>query len=68
MKKASTFSREGYDCWMSWMLAVLLKPFIAVAFFLLAWGVSRLLWHIIPEGKWKTILYSPPSWLRDRER
>jgi hypothetical protein len=52
---------------MTWLLAVLLKPFFAVAFFMIAWVISRLLWKIIPDGKWKKILYSPPFWLRERK-
>lgn len=52
---------------MSWWLAVLLKPFVALVFFLLAWAVARALHRVIPEGKAKRILYSPLPWLRKKE-
>lgn len=49
-----------------WMWAVFLKPFVALAFFLLAWVIAQLLRRYIPEGKIKRVLYSPPFWLRDK--
>jgi branched-subunit amino acid ABC-type transport system permease component len=59
MKKAPTFLREDYTEWMTWLLALVLKPFIAVAFFMLAWMISRVIWRYLPESKLKTILFSP---------
>jgi hypothetical protein len=50
---------------MTWLLAAFLKPFIAVAFFMLAWLISRLFWRYLPEGKVKNILFSPIT--RNRE-
>jgi len=44
---------------MSLFLALLLKPFVAVLFFLVAWSIARLLSKIIPEGRIKRALYSP---------
>jgi hypothetical protein len=59
MKKAPHVSVKGYDCAMNWLLALFLKPFIAVAFFMVAWLISRLFWRYIPDGKIKKILFSP---------
>lgn len=44
---------------MNWFLALLLKPFVAVLFFVAAWALSRLVWHWMPAGRIKTILFSP---------
>lgn len=65
MKKAPNIAARGYTDWMEWLLAIFVKPFFAVAFFMLAWAISRLLWRIIPDGKIKKALYSPPPWLRN---
>jgi hypothetical protein len=52
---------------MDWWLALIVKPFAAVAFFVVAWLVARLLHRIIPDGKIKRHLYSPLPWLRKRD-
>ena len=44
---------------MEWVLALSLKPFVAVVFLLAAYYLSRLLWRFIPDGRIKRILYSP---------
>jgi hypothetical protein len=52
---------------MDWWLAVLLKPFAALVFFLFVWLIARVLHGLIPEGKAKRLLYSPLPWLRKKE-
>jgi hypothetical protein len=42
-----------------WLLALIVKPFVAVAFFLLAWAISRVIWRYLPDSKIKRILFSP---------
>jgi hypothetical protein len=50
----------SYHCKMTnFILAIVLKPFIALIFFLAAWSISRLLSKVIPDGKAKRILFSP---------
>jgi hypothetical protein len=44
---------------MTWLLALVLKPFFAVAFLMVAWMISRVIWRYMPEGKLKTRLFSP---------
>jgi hypothetical protein len=43
----------------NWLIALVLKPFVAVIFFVLAWAISRLFWRYLPEGKVKKVLFSP---------
>lgn len=43
----------------NWVLALFLKPFFAVAFLLVAWGISRLIWRLMPDSKLKRTLFSP---------
>jgi hypothetical protein len=44
---------------MSWVLALVLKPFFAVLFFTAAWLLSRVVWRYMPPGKFKDRLFSP---------
>lgn len=44
---------------MNWLLAVLLKGFFAVAFFMVVWLIAAGLYKVIPDGKIKRALYSP---------
>ena len=45
-------------------IALLVKPFAALAFFLVAWLIAKALKRLIPEGRLKQVLYSPLPWLR----
>lgn len=40
----------------NWQLALLIKPFGVLAFWLVAAVVARYLMRLIPEGKWKRLL------------
>ena len=44
---------------MSWLIAVVLKPFVAVAFMLMLYGIKTLILRFIPEGKVRRILLLP---------
>jgi hypothetical protein len=44
---------------MSWLLAMLLKPFVAAAYLLALLGIKTLVLRLIPEGKLKRILLLP---------
>jgi hypothetical protein len=51
---------------MDLFLELFARPFITLAFFLVAWFISRLIYGLIPEGKVKRAIYSPLPWLRKR--
>lgn len=44
---------------MEWALAIVLKPFIAVLFFFLAFLIAAVIHRLMPNGKLKRILFSP---------
>lgn len=44
---------------MSWLIAVVVKPFIAVAFMLALYGIKTLILRFIPDGKVKNMLLLP---------
>jgi membrane protein required for beta-lactamase induction len=44
---------------MNLFWSILLKPFAAVALFVLAWAVARTIHRFMPEGRLKRILFSP---------
>jgi hypothetical protein len=43
---------------MSWLIAVFLRPFVALLLFLLAWWIARKIHWLIPPGKIRALLYS----------
>ena len=43
----------------SWLLALVLKPFFALVFFLLAYFIALAIWKLMPDSKLKRILFSP---------
>lgn len=53
---------------MEWLLALVLKPFIAVAMLLIAFVIAGLIHRWLPEGKLKRILFSPLPGQRSRWR
>lgn len=42
---------------MTWLLAVVLKPAVAVLLFFAAYVVARLLWPLLPDGPVKRFAY-----------
>jgi hypothetical protein len=42
---------------MEWVIGLVIKPFAAVAFFVLAYLLARLLARTIPDGRIKALLY-----------
>lgn len=44
---------------MSWLIAMFVKPFFAVAFMLMLYGIKTLILRFIPEGKVRRILLLP---------
>ena len=44
---------------MTWLLAIVLKPFVAVAYLLMLYGIKVLVLRLIPDGKIKRILLLP---------
>jgi hypothetical protein len=44
---------------MNWLLALLIRPFVAVLFIFVAFAISRLIWRWMPDSKLKRILFSP---------
>lgn len=59
MKKAPAIARQGYDWGMTWLLAVVLKPFIALIVLTLVLLLARVIYRYMPEGKLKTRLFAP---------
>lgn len=53
---------------MSWLFGLLLKPFIAVAFFVVVFVLARLAHALIPDGKVKDTLFTPLSGSKRRGR
>lgn len=47
----------GYIAGMEWVIALVLKPFVALALFVFAYLVAQLLSRAIPEGRAKALLY-----------
>ena len=45
---------------------MVLRPFVGLVVFMLAWWISKLLYRWIPEGKIRRVLYSrlPTRWGR----
>jgi hypothetical protein len=43
---------------MEWEIGVFLRPFAALALFLFAWWLSKLLYRLLPEGRLRRLLYS----------
>jgi hypothetical protein len=53
---------------MTWMLALILKPFVAVVVIFVALLISRLIYRFMPEGKLKRALFSPLPWYTGNRR
>ncbi len=53
---------------MSWVIALLLYPFVAVAFFAGARVLSQRMRKYLPEGRFKRMLYSPLPGHGERRR
>jgi len=65
MLELSKVVKAGYSGWMdNWLLAMILKPFMAVAMLMFFWGVKVLILKCIPESKFKNALLSPISFKR----
>lgn len=43
----------------SWLVALFLKPFVAVCYGLVVWFACWLVWRYVPEGKVKRALLAP---------
>lgn len=43
----------------NWVLALILKPFVALGLLLLVYFVVRLVWRLMPDNKWRRTLFSP---------
>ena len=52
----------------NWLLAFILKPFMAVLMLLFFFGVKVLILKCIPESKFKNALLSPISFRRKQSR
>jgi len=44
---------------MDWAIGLLVKPFIAFAFLVLILLIKELVWRVLPESKFKRVLFSP---------
>lgn len=54
---------------MTWLLSLLLKPFVALLLIVPAYLLAELVWRWMPDGKIKSILFSPlPGHRGKRER
>jgi hypothetical protein len=53
---------------MNWLLALILKPFVAVVLIMVALGISRLIHRVMPDSRLKRWLFSPLPWYRGRRR
>ncbi len=42
-----------------WLLAVFVKPFIFLAFFVVIYFVKEAIWKLLPDSKFKRVLFSP---------
>jgi len=51
---------------MEWLLATMLKGFIALVLFVPVLVVSRLIYRYMPDSKFKRILFSPLPGHKDR--
>lgn len=52
---------------MTWLAALLLKPFVAGVLIVCAWLVSRLIWRYMPDSPLKRKLFSPlPAYRQGR--
>lgn len=43
----------------NWLLALVLKPFVGLCYGLFVWGVSYLVWRLLPDGRVKRALLTP---------
>lgn len=51
----------------NWLLALVLKPFVALCYGLFVWGVSYAVWRFLPDGKVKRALLRPIR-IRQKQR
>jgi hypothetical protein len=53
---------------MSFALALILKPLVAVVFFVLVWVIAAAVIALIPDGKLKRLLLTPIAGSKTRSR
>jgi hypothetical protein len=44
---------------MTWVIALIVKPFIAALFLMLVWWIKYMVWRFVPDGKIKAMLLRP---------